>query len=307
VSGAFVGGLVCLVLFVMHERRTPAPMLPLELFKERNFAIGNVTTLAMYAGLGGMFFLLGIYVQQVAGYSAVEAGASFLPVTVLIFALSKRFGALADRHGPRLFMSAGPIIAGLGILLMLRVGAGADYVTELLPALLVFGFGLALTVAPLTAAVLAAVDDSRSGIASGVNNAVSRVAGLLAIAVLGTFISAQFSAALDDKAGDRALSPPAQQALEEAKDRPLAVTRPDDVPPPERRSLEAASRDASVDAFHVGMGISALITIAGGLIAAVGIQNPRRATHAEQCAGGQICGAPEHAGHPHRVTEPAPA
>jgi EmrB/QacA subfamily drug resistance transporter len=307
VSGTFIGGLVCLVLFVIHERRSPAPMLPLSLFKERNFSIGNVTTLGMYAGLGGMLFLLSIYVQQVGGYSAVEAGATSLPVTALMFLLSKRFGALADRFGPRLFMSAGPVIAGCGMLLMLRVDADADYVSDLLPALIVFGFGLSLTVAPLTAAVLAAVDDSRSGIASGVNNAVSRVAGLLAIAVLGTFISAQFGSALEENVRDQPLSPPALQAIDQAKDRPLAITRPDDVQPQERQALEAASRDASVDAFHVGIGISALITIAGGLIAAVGIENPRRRTHAEQCAGGQMYGAPEHAGHPHRATEPAPA
>ena len=307
VFGTFLGGLACLVLFVLHERRSPSPMLPLWLFRSRNFAVGNVTTLAMYAGLGGMLFLLGIYVQQVAGYSALGAGAAFLPVTVLIFSLSKRFGALADQRGPRLFMAVGPIVAGAGMLLMLRVGEDADYLTEVLPALLVFGFGLALTVAPLTATVLAAVDDSRSGIASGVNNAVSRVAGLLAIAVLGTFISAQFSSSLDEKLGGPPLSPAGQRAVDEAKDRPLAVAEPGDAPPAERSALSEASRDASVDAFHVGMGISAVITIGGGLIAAVGIQNPRRRTHAESCPAGQICGAPEHAGHPHRATEPVAA
>jgi EmrB/QacA subfamily drug resistance transporter len=307
VFGTFAGGILCLVLFVVHERRSPAPMLPLWLFRSRNFAVGNVTTLALYAGLGAMLFLLGIYVQQVAGYSALAAGAAFLPVTALMFTLSKRWGALSDRHGPRLFMAAGPIVAGLGMLLMLRVGDGADYVTELLPALVVFGLGLSITVAPLTAAVLAAVDDSRSGIASGVNNAVSRVAGLLAIAVLGTFISAQFSSSLDEKLADRPLSPAARVAVEEAKDRPLAVATAADAPPAEAQALEAASRDASVDAFHLGMGISAVIAIAGGLVAAVGIENPRRRTHAEQCPGGAICGAPEHAGHPHRATEPVAA
>jgi hypothetical protein len=171
----------------------------------------------------------------------------------------------------------------------------------------VFGIGLVLTVAPLTAAVLAAVDDSRSGIASGVNNAVSRAAGLLAIAVLGTFISAQFTAALDDKLQPPPNSAAGVAAVAGAKDRPLAVARPDDVPPPERARIEAATRDASVDAFHLGMGISAVIVIAGGLIAAVGIENPRRRTHAEQSPAGQICGAPACVGHPHRETEPVPA
>jgi EmrB/QacA subfamily drug resistance transporter len=292
----FVGGVVCLVMFVMHERRARAPMLPLSLFRARNFAVGNVTTLAMYAGLGGMMFLLGIYVQQVAGYTALAAGAAFLPVTVLMFSLSRRFGGLADRFGPRLFMAAGPIVAGAGMLLMLRVDEHADYLTQLLPALVVFGLGLSLTVAPLTAAVLAAVDDSRSGIASGINNAVSRVAGLLAIAVLGTFVSAQFGSSLDSELADRPLSPSGRQAVSEAKDRPLAVAAPGDVAPGERAELRAASVDASVDAFHLGMGVVAVITIAGGLAAAVGIENPRRRIDAEHCPGGAIVGAPQEVG-----------
>jgi MFS family permease len=221
-----------------------------------------------------------------------------------MFAFSKRWGALADRYGPRWFMAAGPVIQGIGILLMLRVTADGDYWTEILPALVVFGIGLSLTVAPLTAAVLAAVDDSRSGIASGVNNAVSRVAGLLAIAILGTFISAQFTAALDDKVEPPPLSPAGVSAVADAKDRPLAVARPNNVPAPERARIETATRDASVDSFHLGMGISAVIVIAGGLIAAVGVENPRRKTHAETSPAGAICGAPECVGEPERG-EPA--
>ena len=296
VVAAFLGGVACLVLFVVHERRSPAPMLPLSLFRSRNFAIGNLTTLAMYAGLGGMLFLLGIYVQQVAGYTALGAGAAFLPVTVLMFALSRRFGALADRLGPRWFMGVGPIVAGLGMLLFLRVDAEADYFGQIFPALVVFGLGLALTVAPLTAAVLAAVDDGHSGVASGVNNAFSRVAGLLAIAVLGTFVSAQFGSSLDEKLRDRPLGPAAQAAVTAAKDRPLAIARAEDAAPGESAALEAASRDASVDAFRLGLGVMALLTIAGGAIAAAGIENPRRPVNAEGCPGGANIGAPQAAG-----------
>jgi Na+/melibiose symporter-like transporter len=281
VALTFVGGLACLVAFIVHERRTPAPMLPLSLFRERNFAVGNVTTLAMYAGLGGMMFLLGLFIQQVGGYDALEAGAAFLPLTLITFALAKRFGALSDRFGPRAFMGAGPIVAGLGMLLLLRVDADADYLTQLLPGIVVFGFGLALTVAPLTAAVLASVDDKHSGIASGVNNAVARVAGLLAIAALGTVVASQFAKTIDEKVGSNA---PAS-AIAAAKDRPLAVS---DATP----QLRAATRDASVDSFRLGVGIAALLTIGGGVIAAVGIQNPRRVVVAEECAGGPICGAP---------------
>jgi MFS family permease len=283
-------------------------MLPLSLFRSRNFAIGNLTTLSMYAGLGGMLFLLGIYLQQVGGYTALAAGAAFLPVTVLMFVLSRRFGALADRLGPRWFMAAGPIVAGLGMLLFLRVDDEAGYFSQILPALFVFGVGLALTVAPLTAAVLAAVDDAHSGVASGVNNAVSRVAGLLAIAVLGTFVAAQFGSSLDAELGDRPLSPAGQAAVTAAKDRPLAIARAEGAPPAERATLEAASRGASVDAFRLGLGVMALLTIAGGVIAAVGIENPRRRVAAEGCPGGANIGAPEAVGREaEQAAEPARA
>ena len=295
VLGTFAAGVACLVLFVVHERRSPAPMLPLSLFRSRNFAIGNRTTLEMYTGRGGILFLLGIYLQQVAGYTALAAGAAFLPVTLLMFALSKRFGALADRAGPRWFMGAGPILAGLGMLLLMRVDADAAYAAQVLPALVVFGLGLALTVAPLTAAVLAAVADRHSGVASGVNNAVSRVAGLLAIAVLGTFVSAQFGSSLDDGLRDRPLGPAAQAAVEAAKDRPLAVADAADAPAGERATVRAASREASVDAFRLGLGVMAILTMTGGLIAAAGIENPRRRVRAEGCPGGAHVGAPEDA------------
>jgi EmrB/QacA subfamily drug resistance transporter len=293
-----IGGVVCCVLFVLHERRSPDPMLPLPLFRSRNFAVGNLTTLAMYAGLGGMMFLLGIFVQQVAGYSATEAGAAFLPVTALMFALSKRVGGLADRYGPRLFMGTGPIIAGLGMLMMLRVGPNADFVSELLPAMLVFGAGLLLTVAPLTAAVLAAVDDSHSGVASGVNNAISRVAGLIAIALLGTVVASQFNSSLDQKLAGRPLSPPARQALATARTRPLAVAEPRGVPPGERALVASATRDASVEAFHFGVGSMAVLTMLGGVVAGIGIRNPRQAVDAAHAPGGAICGAPERAAAP---------
>ena len=197
----------------LHERRTPQPMLPLQLFRDRNFAVGNVTTLAMYAGLGGMMFLLGIYVQQVGGYSATAAGATFLPITALMFALSRRFGALADRYGPRAFMTVGPIIAGCGMLLMLRVDADADYLDR--------AAARAARLRDRTGADGRAADrrGARSrrrralGRRVGINNAVSRVAGLLAIAVLGAFVSAQFDSSLDAKLADRNLSAPSQAAV----------------------------------------------------------------------------------------------
>ena len=182
-------------------------MLPLGLFARRNFAVGNLQTFAMYGGLSATFFFLVLFLQQVAGYDALEAGFALMPATLVMFALSKRIGRLADRVGPRLFMGFGPLTAALGLGLMLRIDADLDYFTDLLPALLIFSLGLALTVAPLTATVLADAEESNAGIASGVNNAIARVAGLLAVAAIGAVVSAQFGSALDDRLDGRTLSP----------------------------------------------------------------------------------------------------
>ena len=171
-----------LVAFVVRERRAPEPMMPLDLFAVRNFAVGNITTLALYGGLGVATFFLVVFIQQVGGYTPLEAGLALLPVTIVMFALSRRFGALADRFGPRAFMAGGPIIAGVGLLLLTRARRDRRLPDEVLPGVLVFALGLSTTVAPLTATVLGAVEPGHSGVASGVNNAIARVAGLLAIA-----------------------------------------------------------------------------------------------------------------------------
>jgi EmrB/QacA subfamily drug resistance transporter len=189
ILATLVGGVVAFGSFLVWERRTPEPMLKLDLFARRNFAVGNLETLGMYAGLGILFFFVVIFLQQVAGYSALKSGLTTLPVTIVIFALSRRFGALADRLGPRVFMGAGPLIAAAGMLLLLRVGMHPSYVADLLPALLVFALGLSMTVAPLTATVLADADESDAGIASAVNNAVARVAGLLGVSVVGVVVA----------------------------------------------------------------------------------------------------------------------
>lgn len=187
------GGVAAFAAFLAYERRAAQPMLKLELFARRNFAVGNVETLTMYAGLSILFFFLVIYLQQVAGYTALRSGLTTLPVTLVMFALSRRFGALADRFGPRLFMGAGPLIAAGGILLLLRTGMHASYLRDLLPALLLFSVGLSITVAPLTAAVLADADETDAGIASAVNNAVARVAGLVGVSVIGVVVASRLT------------------------------------------------------------------------------------------------------------------
>ena len=201
-------------------------MLPLGLFKRRNFAIGNVQTFAMYGGLGITFFLLVLFLQEVAGYSALDAGFALLPSTIVMFLLSKRMGRLADRYGPRLFMGLGPLTAAAGLAWMTQLGAHVNYFTDLLPPLLLFSLGLASTVAPLTATVLSDADDRNAGIASGVNNAVARVAGLIAIAAIGAVVSSQFNSTLDQRLAGLRLSAPARTAVAQARRSTLARVDP---------------------------------------------------------------------------------
>jgi EmrB/QacA subfamily drug resistance transporter len=177
-------GVAGLVGFVLTERRSRHPMLPLEVFRSRAFTGANLVTFVVYAALGGLFFLLVLNLQVVAGFEPLVAGASLLPVTVLMLLLSARAGGLAERTGPRLPMTVGPIVCAGGFLLLARIGEGASYLRTVLPGVVVLGLGLALTVAPLTATALASVDERHAGVASGVNNAVARTAGLLAVAVL---------------------------------------------------------------------------------------------------------------------------
>ena len=179
-----LAGILLLVGFVLRQRVVADPILPLDLFRSRNFSAGNLATFFVYAGLALSGFVLAVYLQQGAGLSATLAGLASLPITLMMIALSSRAGALAGRWGPRLFMTAGPLVMAAGSLLLLAVADDFDYWWQVLPSMLVFGLGLALTVSPLTAAILGAADPARSGIASAVNNAVARVAGLVPIAAL---------------------------------------------------------------------------------------------------------------------------
>jgi EmrB/QacA subfamily drug resistance transporter len=179
-----IGGVLALVAFFADERRSPNPMLPLEIFSSRQFSAANGVTFVVYAALGGFFFLLVSFLQISMGYTPIEAGAASLPVTLLMLVFSARSGALAQRIGARIPLTIGPLVIAVGLLMLIGVSPGDSYVTAILPGVVVFGLGLTLVVAPVTATVLAAADTRHSGIASGVNNAVARVAGLLAVAVL---------------------------------------------------------------------------------------------------------------------------
>jgi EmrB/QacA subfamily drug resistance transporter len=254
---SLVAGVVCFALFVVREARARHPMLELSLFRVRNFRVANLTTLAAYAGLIGGLFFVGLFLQQVVGYTPLEAGLATTPISLILFVLSPRWGKLASGTGPRLPMSLGPIVGGIGLLLLLRVGSQPSYPADVLPAIVVFGLGLSATVAPLTATVLDSVEERHVGIASGVNNGISRVAGLLAIAVLGAVISAKF-----------------------------AASAPGDVTGP----LTAAAPAASTAAFHLGVAIAGLLMIAGGIFAGLGIENPKRHREAVPTRGSAQAG-----------------
>jgi EmrB/QacA subfamily drug resistance transporter len=180
-----VGGLAALAAFVLWELRARAPMLPLRLFGRRNFTVTNVETLAVYGGLSAWGFFLALFLQQLAGYSPFRSGLATLPVTIVLFFLSRYAGRLSATYGPRLFMAAGPLLGGASLLVLARLPTGLSYWVDLLPPLLGFALGLAMTVAPLTTTVLSDAGPGDAGVASGVNNAVARVAGLVAIAGIG--------------------------------------------------------------------------------------------------------------------------
>jgi EmrB/QacA subfamily drug resistance transporter len=182
--GCAVVGVALLVAFGVYEGRSSRAMMPLSLFRSRNFSAANLVTLVVYAALSGALFLVPVQLQRVSGFSPVEAGSALLPITLVMLLLSARMGRLAEQIGPRWPMTIGPLVAACGLAMLVRVGTGASYLTDLLPALLVFALGLSFTVAPLTATVLAAAPGHLVGVASAVNNDVARAAGLLAVAVM---------------------------------------------------------------------------------------------------------------------------
>ncbi len=284
-----IAGGCLLAAFLVFESRAHAPMLPLRLFRRRNFAIGNVETFVMYAGLAILFFFLVLFLQQIGGYTPLQSGLATLPATAIMFVLSRRFGALADRYGPRLFMGAGPLVSAAGLLLFQRVGLRADYLSEVLPGVLVFALGLSMTVAPLTTAVLAG-SEQEAGIASGVNNAVARVAGLLGTAAVGAAISSAFSASLRGHLSGTALGAAARAAVRSAERLPLGRPGVGSLPAGQARALRAAAEQASLHSFHLGLAIAAALVALGGVVGAAGIRNPDEDPGADEGSSGQLAG-----------------
>ncbi len=306
VIGPLAAGALLFAAFVRYERHTPAPMLPLDLFGRRNFTVANLETFAMYGGMAVQGFFLTLFLQQVAGFSALEAGSAGLFPTLVMFLLSRRFGALADRHGPRAFMTVGPLLVACGFLALLRLDADTSYAGDLAPALVLYSLGLAVTVSPLTATVLADADEHDAGIASAVNNAVARTSGLLATAAVGAVLAGFYADRLDTELAGRTLTPAAQIQVAAARDRALSPVDEAALPAVDRAVVTDAVRDAGVSAFHVAALIGAGMLGAAGLLGGLLLRNPRRAIAAEHCPGGQLVGAPEEAGLDAALAERAP-
>jgi EmrB/QacA subfamily drug resistance transporter len=297
VYGSLIAGIVIFAGFLVWESRYRHAMLDLSLFKVRNFAITNIETLVVYAGLYGSFFFITLFLQQTAEYSPIAAGLATTPVSVIMFVLSPRFGKIATGIGPRVPMSVGPIIGGIGLIMLTLVGPDPNYVTEVLPGVVVFGIGLSATVAPLTATALNSVEERHVGIASGINNGVSRVAGLLAIAIIGALIAGQFSSTIDSNLSGKQLSPKAQSAVNKAKDKPLATADTADLAAVEATTVDGAVSDASTKSFHLGVVVGGVLMILGGILAGIGLRNPKRQTEYDApgaVTAGECAHCPEH-------------
>lgn len=257
VLGLGVAGVAALLCFLLVESRSSAPMVSLHLFRSRDFAGANLLTLLLYAPLSGILFFFPLDLIQVQRYSATQAGAALLPLILLIFVLSRWSGGLVARYGARLPLIIGPLVAASGFALFLRPGIGGSYWNTFFPAVIVLGIGLAISVAPLTTAVMESVPSSEAGVASGVNNAVSRIAGLLAVAVFGLVLSAGFNRTLNRSLAQMQLSPSMRQTVETQRSKLAGA-----------QISEPFVKDAFNEAFISGYRDVIWISVALGLLSA---------------------------------------
>lgn len=267
---ALGAGLGCAAAFVWWELRTADPLLPLTLFRGRNFTVINIVTFILYGGLISCGTYTVLFLQDYHRHAPALAGiVSAVPIIVL-FVLSSRFGALADRYGARFFIGTGAILAGLGMFILLFVGSPTDLYTVVIPSTLVHGLGLSMLVAPLTSGVMSSVDDSRVGAASGVNNAVARTGSMLAIAVVGVLITTQFGAGVQQRLDDRDLGPEVTSAVAAAAEQPLAGRLPGAEPPSDE--VATVLRESSLSAFRTAVVVMGGLAVVAGLIALLGMR-----------------------------------
>jgi EmrB/QacA subfamily drug resistance transporter len=287
VIAALFGAVVVLALFAVIEARVSNPMLPVALFRSRTFTGANLVTLLLYSALGGSLFFLPLNLIQIQHYSATAAGAAFLPFVLIMFFLSRWAGGLVERYGPRIPLVAGPLIAALGFGLFMLPGVNTDYWRDFFPAIVVLGAGMTVTVAPLTTTVMNSATQNRVGIASGVNNAVARGAGLLAIAVLGIVMVHSFDQAMDRRLAVGNVPPEKQQLLKAQRTKLAAVSLPEALDQTTRQMIGHAIAESFVHAFRVIMGIATTLAFAGAIVAWIFIGKTREAP---AYADDELCG-----------------
>ena len=272
---AMTAGVLALLLFVRVEARIASPMLPLALFRERNFAGANVLTLLLYAALGGSLFFLPLNLIQVQGYGATAAGAALLPFIAIMFLLSRWTGSLVDRFGSRLPLVTGPVIAAAGFALLALPSAGSRYWTAFFPAICVLGVGMSITVAPLTTTVMNAVGKELAGTASGINNAVSRAAALLAIALFGLVLTVAFNANLDDELRHQHAPASLVDSVSAQRHKLAGIVTPDGYPPATVAAMKHAVDVSFVAGFRWVMLVSAVLALLSGVSAGAFIAGRR--------------------------------
>jgi EmrB/QacA subfamily drug resistance transporter len=276
VVGSLAGGVLLLAAFVRHEGRTASPMVPLDLFRSRSFSGANAMTFLLYFALGGALFFLPFNLIRVQGYSPMHAGAAFLPLTLVMGALSRWSGGLTEHYGPRAPLTAGPVIAAAGFALLAVPGIGGSYWTTFFPGMAVLGLGMAVSVAPLTTTVMGAVPDRFAGGASGINNAVARLAGMLAVAILGTMAVGAFGAALDRRLAMSHATPDIRHALLREVPKLTEARVPAGVAPVLRATLERALAESFVFSFRAVMLVAATLAVLSAVCAAITIRPARR-------------------------------
>ncbi|HEY2961607.1 MAG TPA: MFS transporter [Pyrinomonadaceae bacterium] len=282
VGVTLIGGVACLAFFILHEARAKNPMVPLRLFRSTDFAGANLLTLLLYAALGGTFFFFPLNLVQVQGYSATAAGAALLPFVVFMFSLSRWSGGLIDRFGPRLPLMVGPTIAAAGFALFAVPGVNRNYWTSFFPAVIVLGLGLAISVAPLTTTVMGSVSAEQAGVASGINNAVSRTAGLLAVAVFGVVILHAFSQQLGVRLNEIGIDEQLKRSVYEQRVKLAGLEASQDLDPVHRDLIKQAVTGSFVFGFRLIMLLSAALALASALSSWLLIGKSRRTKTRQQ-------------------------
>ncbi len=276
VIGMLIVGIIALSSFAFYEARTAHPMLPLALFRSRSFSGANLLTLFLYSALSGALYFFPFNLIQVQGYSPTAAGASLLPFVILMFSLSRWSGGLVKRYGAKLPLVVGPIVAAIGYLLFTRPDIGGNYWITFFPAAVFLGLGMSISVAPLTTTVMGSVSQSRAGVASGVNNAISRAAGLLSIAVMGIVLSSAFNSSLDNRLASLHLSPALLSTINSQRVKLVGITLPAGVSGQLRTAVTQAIKLSFVDGFRTVMFTALALALLSALVAGLMIEGKRK-------------------------------